>query len=43
MTNNNLTGKVAHFSAVHRWTVLGAWIVALVGAVPVAVAEGIGD
>ena len=36
MTNNNLTGKLAHFSATHRWTVLGAWIVTLVAAVLVA-------
>ena len=36
MDSNNFTGKLAHFSAVHRWTVLGAWIVALVAAVLVA-------
>ena len=26
----NFTGKLANFSARHRWTVLGAWVAALV-------------
>ena len=30
MTSNNLTGKLAHFSASRRWTVLGAWVAVLV-------------
>ena len=32
MTGKNLTGKLAHFSARRRWTVLGAWAVILVAA-----------
>ncbi|MCH8221857.1 MAG: MMPL family transporter, partial [Chloroflexi bacterium] len=36
MTSKNLTGKLAHFSARRRWTVLGAWAVILVAAFFVA-------
>ncbi|MCH8223509.1 MAG: MMPL family transporter [Chloroflexi bacterium] len=36
MTSKNLTGKLAHFSARRRWTVLGAWVVVLVAAFFVA-------
>jgi RND superfamily putative drug exporter len=32
MGTKNLTGKLANFSARRRWTVLGAWVVALVAA-----------
>ena len=41
MTSKNLTGKLAHFSARRRWTVLGAWVVVLVAAF--FVAGSIGD
>ena len=41
MTSKNLTGKLAQFSARHRWTVLGAWVVVLVAAF--FVAGSIGD
>ncbi len=36
MSSNNLTGKLANFSARRRWTVLGAWVVVLVAAFFVA-------
>ncbi len=36
MTSKNLTGRMAHFSARRRWTVLGAWVVVLVAAFFVA-------